>query len=82
MIRNASSPLLEFGSLLQSVIKEAQISRQFIADNLQCSIDAVDNWCCGRARISPSRLHQLCSLLTVKGVATKWSEPLRLDTMG
>lgn len=57
-----------FGFTLRRAVKEARMSRERLAENLQCSSEAVDSWCCGRSRISPMLLHKLCSFLAAKGV--------------
>ncbi|MBI2859175.1 MAG: substrate-binding domain-containing protein [Chloroflexi bacterium] len=62
-----NSAITRFAANLQSALREAHISRQFLADYLQCSVDAVNSWCIGRARINPASLNPLCLLLATKG---------------
>jgi|GEM_PF-3832861 len=54
---------LELGALLHLAIKEAKISRAYLAEKLYCSIDTIDNWCSGRVTIKPSNIEKLCLLL-------------------
>jgi DNA-binding LacI/PurR family transcriptional regulator len=68
MVRKYSSKTIAFGSLLREILKQTHISRESLADGLQCSVDAVDNWCCGRACISADRLNELTSYLTMMKV--------------
>ncbi|MBI2858316.1 MAG: substrate-binding domain-containing protein [Chloroflexi bacterium] len=64
-------PGQRFGEVLKSAIRETALSREALAGRLNCSHDAVDNWCCGRTLISPARLQELCSLLSTLGVNPK-----------
>lgn len=75
-MRKNAYPGIEFGTLLQRVLKDVHISRDSLAENLQCSIDAVDNWCSGRARISARNAGQLCFFLMKKGVPTRIAKEL------
>lgn len=68
MVRKRRASDSHFGNVLKSVIKEAKLSREALSERLGCSIETVDNWCCGRNQIMPSRLDQLCSLLDQRGV--------------
>lgn len=68
MLRKYSNKTIAFGSLLKEILKGAHITRESLAEGLQCSVDAVDNWCCGRACVSADRLNELTSYLTTMKV--------------
>ena len=63
MISDYDDEKLELGSLLQTALKEAKISRANLAEKLHCSTDTIDNWCSGRVKIKPNNIEKLCSAL-------------------
>lgn len=53
-------------------MRDAGISREQLADLLDVSIDAVNNWLSNRTKISIPRLEQIVSLLLTRGVDPEW----------